>query len=323
MSSPVRIGTSYDGPKWTVSQLVKSPTRVPNLVKNMVQDSVLADWVLRKGPHAAGGAVVYEQQVALYAANGAEIVAEFGEIPMTESPMTLPITAATTKRGLGFKISKEMETRNDVGRVADELRMVRNAFSITWDKIFINAITQNPGILTAVASNLGSGGWGGTGATAGIRKDVANAVYTVQSQAATGAQNQDKLGYQPDTLIIHPSTAALFIDSNEVNSIFTASPLASQGLRYTGLMPKKFMNLDVMQSWRLSPNWAIICQRNTMGFISDEWPLDVTPLRYDEDTQSYRSNITRRSLVAIDNPGSILLVNGVQGTSVSPATYSV
>jgi hypothetical protein len=131
------------------------------------------------------------------------------------------------------------------------------------------------------------------------------------------------LGYQPDTLIIHPSTAALFIDSNEVNSIFTASPLASQGLRYTGLMPKKFMNLDVMQSWRLSPNWAIVCQRNTMGFISDEWPLDVTPLKYNENEQSYRSNITRRSLVAIDNPGSILLINGVQGTSVSPATYTV
>lgn len=323
MSSPVRVGASYDGPKWTVSQLVKSPTRVPNLVRQLIKDNILADWVLRKGPTADGGSVVYEQQIALYAANGAEIVAEFGEIPMTESSMTLPVTAATTKRGLGFKISKEMETRNDVGRVADEMRMVRNAFSVTWDKVFINAITQNPSILTAVASNLAGGGWAGTGATAGIRKDIANAVYTVQSQQPTGAQNMDRLGYQPDTLIIHPSLAALFIDSNEVNQVFQASPLASQSLRYTGLMPKKFMNLDVMQSWRLSPNWALVCQRNTMGFISDEWPLDVTPLRYNEDTQSYRSNITRRSLVAIDNPLSILLINGVQGTSVSPATYSV
>lgn len=323
MTSPVRVGSSYDGPNWTVSQLVKSPTRVPNLVRQMVQDSILADWVLRKGPVASGGSVVYENQVALYAANGAEIVAEFGEIPGVETPMTLPVTAATTKRGLSVRISKEMETRNDVGRVADELRMVRNAFSVTWDKIFINAITQNPGILTAVASNLGSGGWAGTGATAGIRKDIANAVYTVQSQAASGAQNQDKIGYMPDTMVIHPSMAALFIDSNEVNQVFQASPLASQQLRYTGLMPKKFMNLDVMQSWRVSPNWALIFQRNYMGFISDEWPLDVTPLRYNEDNQSYRSNITRRSLVAIDNPKSIILVNGVQGTSVDPAVYAI
>jgi hypothetical protein len=286
-------------------------------------DSVLADWVLRKGPVATGGSVLYENQIALYAANGAEIVAEFGEIPMVESPMTLPVTAATTKRGLGFKISKEMETRNDVGRVADELRMVRNVFSVTWDKVFINAITQNPGILTAVASNLASGGWAGTGTSAGIRKDIANAVYTIQSQAAIGAQNQDKLGYEPDTLIIHPSMAALFIDSDEVNKVFVGSPLADEQLRYTGKMPKKFLNLDVMKSWRLSPNWAIVCQRNTMGFISDEWPLDVTPMRYNEDEQSYRSNITRRSLVAIDNPLSICLINGVQGTAVSPATYSV
>jgi hypothetical protein len=323
MSSPVRVGSSYDGPKWTVSQLVKSPTKVPNLIKTLVRDSVLADWVLRKGPTADSGAVAYERQIAMYAQNGAEIVAEFGEIPMTESPMTLPVTAATTKRGLGFKISKEMETRNDVGRVADEMRMVKNAFQLTWDRIFINAVTQDPGILTAVASNLGSGGWAGTGATAGIRKDIANAVYTIQSQRPTGSQDMDRLGYEPDTLIIHPSMAALFIDSDEVNKIFVGSPLASQQLRYTGLMPKKFMTLDVMMSWRLSPNWALICQRNTMGFISDEWPLDVTPLKYNEDTQTYRSNITRRSLVAIDNPGSIILVNGVQGTSVDPATFSV
>lgn len=323
MTSPVRIGSSYDGPSWTVSQLVKAPTKVPNLIRNMVQDNILADWVLRKGPTADAGAVVYEQQVALYAANGAEIVAEFGEIPGVETPMTIPVTAATTKRGLALKISKEMETRNDVGRVADELRMIRNAFSITWDKIFINAITQNPGILTAVASNLAGGGWAGTGATAGIRKDIANGVYTVQSQQALGAQNMDRIGYQPNTMVIHPSMAALFIDSNEVNQVFQGSPLASEQLRYTGLMPKKFMNLDVMTSWRVSPNWALIFERNTMGFISDEWPLNVSPLKYDEDTQTYRSNITRRSLVAIDNPKSIILVNGVQGTAVSPATFSV
>ncbi|HST77299.1 MAG TPA: hypothetical protein VLN58_02300 [Verrucomicrobiae bacterium] len=323
MVNPITIGTSYDGPKWTVNQLVKNPVRVPNLVRQMIHDSVLADWVLRKGPTAVGGAVAYEQQIALYANNGAEIVAEFGEIPMTDSPVTLPVTAATTKRGLGFKISKEMETRNDVGRVADELKMVRDAFTITWDKVFINAVTQNPNILTMVPSNLASGGWLGTGPTAGIRKDIANAIYTIQSQQPAGAQNMDRLNYQPDTLIIHPSTAAGFIDSDEVNSVFVGSPLASQQLRYTGLMPRKFMTLDVMTSWRLSPNWAIICQRNTMGFISDEWPLDVTPLRYNEDNQSYRSNITRRSLVAIDNPKSIILLNGIQGTSVDPSTYAL
>ena len=323
MTSPVRVGSSYDGPKWTVSQLVKSPTKVPNLIRTLVKDNLLADNLLRKGPNAAGGSVVYEQQVAMYAANGAEIVAEFGEIPMTESPMTIPVTAATTKRGLGFKISKEMETRNDVGRVADEMRMVKNAFQVTWDKVFTNAVTQNPGILTAVASNLASGGWAGTGASAGIRKDIANAIYTIQSQQPTGAQNMDRLGYEPDTLIIHPSMVALFIDSNEVNSVFLGSPLASESLRYTGKMPKKFLTLDVVTNWRMSPNWAVVCQRNAMGFISDEWPLDVTPLRYNEDTQTYRSNITRRSVLAIDNPKSIILINGVQGTSVDPATFAI
>src|SRR5688572_31717815 len=120
----VTIGHSYDGPKWTVNQLVSKPTWVPNIVSKTVADANIAEWLLRPGPSAVSGAVAFEETLALYAGSEGEIVAEFGEYPGTEAPMRTPVTRATTKRGVHLKISEEMVTRNDVGRVQDELRMV-------------------------------------------------------------------------------------------------------------------------------------------------------------------------------------------------------
>src|SRR5436190_940639 len=110
---------SYDGPKWTVNQLIKKPTFVPNTIAKAVADTNIADQLLRTGPAAVGGAVTYEQTLALYAGSEGEIVAEYGEYPMTDAPMRTQVAAGTTKRGLGFRFSEEMRTRNDVGRVQD------------------------------------------------------------------------------------------------------------------------------------------------------------------------------------------------------------
>src|SRR4029079_14073888 len=103
MATVVRVGHSYDGPQWSVSQLVKAPTRVPGIVIAAVKDNLIADLLLRKGPAAPGGAVQYQEQVAFASARSAEIIAEFGEIPTTPGDMTMPVVAATQKRGLGLK----------------------------------------------------------------------------------------------------------------------------------------------------------------------------------------------------------------------------
>lgn len=236
MAETVQVGHSFDGAKYTVSDLVKAPRRVPNLVRDLVKDQDISQWLLREGPTAVGGSVVFEENLALYANNDSEIVAEFGEIPMTTSPMRTLITRATTKRGLGLKISKEMETRNDVGRVNDEIRMVRDRIVRTRDNVFFNAI-MNADVIDLFAGGgadatnpTGIGGWLGANST--IVSDLAEAMYQISSQAPTGAQDNEKLGYTADTLIIHPAMASAFIDNEEVNRIFAGSPLASEQLRY-------------------------------------------------------------------------------------------
>lgn len=301
-TSTVNVSHSYDGPKWTVNDLIKKPTMVPNIVRDFVRDSDISEWLLRNGPTAAGGAVVFEEHLALYPSpNLGEVVAEFAEIPGVETPMRTLITRATTKRGLHLKFSDEMVSRNDVGRVQDEIRMVRNAMVRTKENVFFNAISTNTETIDVVG-----GAWTGLDTT--IRSDIAEAMYMIASQEPLNAVDEEKLGYEADTLIIHPAYESLFIDNDEINRIFAGSPLASEQLRYTGKMPKKFMSLDVMKSWRCPLATPIVCQRKAMGFISNEWPLRGTPLRHDEDNQTWRTNFSYRDLVAIDNPKAVALI---------------
>lgn len=308
MADTVTVGHSYDGSKFTVSDLVKAPKRVPNLVRDFVKDNDISPWMLRQGPTADGGSVVFEENVALYANDGDEVVAEFGEIPMTQSGMTVPATRATVKRGLGLKVSKEMVTRNDMGRVQDEIRKVRDKIVRGREKRFFDTIMAAP--VNIVPATNATGGWL-SGADTAIVKDLTTAMYAITNQAPQGAQENEKLGYNPDTLILHPSYQFTLIDNDEINQIFQGSPLASEQLRYTGKLPRKFLNLDILTSWSCPINTAIVAQRKALGFISTEWPLTGGPLEYERATEDYRTYFSYRDVVVIDNPKAVAFIQGI------------
>jgi hypothetical protein len=317
-----RVGHSYDSPQWSVSQMMKRPTLVPGMVVQGVKDNLIADLLLRSGPSAPGGAVQYQEQVTFSSARDAEIIAEFGEIPTTQSDISMPIVAATQKRGLGLKVSKEMETRNDVGRVAQEVALARDAMIRSWNRVFFLAVYR-ASVLTMNASRQATGGWtvdvvpsAGLTPTAGIRKDIANAQYLMANQQIQGQPNfdQTRYGFVPDTLVVHPSLMPILLDSEEVNKVFQNSPSTTISPRYTMSFPTKFGNLDIVQSWEILPNHAFVMKRNTLGFISEEWPLAGSPMLYTEREQTYNTYFTRRALNAIDTPKSCVLINGIQGT---------
>lgn len=299
-------GLSYDGPRWTVNQLIKNPTWVPNTIMKMVNDSNIADWLLRKGPVADSGSVAFEETVALYANSEGETVAEFGEYPGAAASVSTPGVRSTTKKGVHFQISEEMLTRNDTGRVADEMEKVRATLVNGRDKAFINAILANPNVLTHATTGTQ---WNSASTT--ILSDIAQAMYNISSQDVSGAQYSEKIGYQADTLIIHPSYQVQFMDNDEINNVFAGSPMADQQLRYTGKLPKKLLTLDVMTSWRCPIDKAIVAQRGAMGFISVEWPLSGTPLRKREDNDSYRSNFRYRDVMVVDNPKAVCFITGI------------
>lgn len=308
---------SYDGPKWTVNQLIKNPVWVPNIVAKMVEDANIAEWLLRTGPTAYGGAVAFEETMALYAGSEGEIVAEFGEYPMTETPMRTAVTRATTKRGIGMRISEEMRTRNDVGRVQDEMRMVRDTLVNGRDKVFFDAVTTNASVQTFAASSAATtDGWYSTDpAVSKIKYDVARAKFRISSQGVSGAQYSEKLGYKADTMIVHPQVAEMLIYSPEVSEVFDKGSPASASIKFSGLIPTKFLNLDVMSSWRCPQDTVFVCQRKAMGFISKEWPLRGTPLKFEEKDDTWTSYFRYRDLVAVDNAKAVCKITNIDGTA--------
>lgn len=312
------VGTthSYDGPKWTVNQLVKNPVWVPNTIAKMVEDANIAEWLLRPGPTAVGGAVAFEETLALYAGSEGEIVAEYGEYPLTEIPTRTPATRATTKRGVGFRFSEEIRTRNDTGRVQDQMRMTRDTLVNGRDRVFFDAVMTNANVQSVAAASAATvdGWYSADPAVSKIKYDIARAIFRITNQGVSGAQYSEKLGYQADTLILHPQVASMLLFSPEVAEVFEKSSPAESSIRFAGLMPTKFLNLNVMQSWRCPADTAIVCQRRAMGFISKEWPLRGTPLKFDESTDTYTSYFRYRDLVAVDNPKAVCKITNIDGT---------
>jgi len=315
-----RVGHSYDTPNWTVATIVKNPAMLSQLVLPAVKDNLIAEQMLRPGPRAVGGSVQYSEQIVFSSIRTSEIIAEFGEIPTTQAEIGLPVVAATQKRGIGVKVSKEMETRNDIGRVMEEVRLAREQLIRDWNTLFYQAVYRNPNILTMTASNAAGGGWltdvvpaAGITPTAGIRKDIANAKYLMSNQQIQGARDNDRYGFVPDTMVMHPSIAPEWLDSEEVNKVYDNSPATTLSPRYTMKMDKQFAGLDIVLSWEILPDHVMICKRKSMGFISDEWPLSGSPTQYTEREQTYATYFTRRALVGIDNPKAVVLINGVDG----------
>ena len=311
------VSASYDGPKWTVNQLVKSPVWVPNLVSKIVNDNNIAEWLLRNGPTAVGGAVAFEETLALYAGSEGEIVAEMAEYPMTETSERTPVTRATTKRGIGFRISEETRTRNNTGRVQDDIKKVSDTLINGRDRVFFDAVMTNPNVhSTAASSAATTDGWYSTDPDVSkIVYDISRAKFRISSMGVTGAQYSEKLGYKADTLIVHPQVAEMLIYSPELARLYDQASPVTSGITFNNLLPKKILNLDVFTSWRCPADTAIVCQRKSMGFISKEWPLRGTPLKFNEADDTYTTYFRYRDLVAVDNPKAVAKITNIDGTA--------
>lgn len=312
-----------DGPRLTVSMLLKSPTLIPKRILNMMDQQFLVDSVLRKGNDAPSGAVVYFQSTPLFSNDDPAVMDEFGEIPTTNGSLGTPLVARTVRRALGLRVSKTMVDRNNVDAINTQIVQIRNTMVRAWEDAFFSALVASASV-QVVTTDVA---WGATGSH--IRQDVNAAKYLIKNaslgdiDATADPQKKQKFGYVPDTLIISTETEMDFLDSDEVSKPYVGN-IASENLQYTGTLPNKFLELDVVTSWRLSayaPSAAVVLQRNVVGGISDERPLQATPM-YGEGngpnggpTESWRTDTTRASAIFLDQPLAACFIVGVNGGS--------
>jgi len=148
-------------------------------------------------------------------------------------------------------------------------------------------------------------------ASATIRADIAQAVYLVENANIVSPSGVTQwLGFEADTLIINHGTKNTLLQSSTFAAPYIGD-IASESLMYTGTLPQKIFNLDVMVSRQVPAGNALILQRNRCGFYADELPFMAGPLYRNEERKVWRSDTQRASAVGIDQPLSIALISGV------------
>jgi len=309
------VVASQDGPRITVNDMIRNPTLIPQRIIRMTEQQFIADALFRRGPNASGGAVVYRESEPLFADGEPDLIEEFGEIPIVGTSTGLRRSVSTTKRGFGYVISREMQRRNDVDKARNDLVKLRNTMVRTHDDLFLSTFLTHPRVHTMNAAD----GWykdayeavqttGGS-----IRYDIAKAKKLIADSAPEG-RPKDFFGFNANTLVISENTAIGWIQSDKINETFAHGNLADQQLRYTGVMPRTFWGLNVVQNRRIPDDIAVVMERNTAGFIADEWPLEATALYEDRPRQQWRSDVTRRSVAALDQPGAVCIITNILDT---------
>jgi hypothetical protein len=302
---PVPFISKVDGQRMLVSTLVKQPALVPARILNMMDQMFLVDAILRPGPPAPSGVIVYNESTPLFADDASSVVEEFGEIPVVSSSLGIPRTVRAVRRGMALKISQDMIDEENFDAVNTRMIQIRNTFRRDWEDAFLAAVFANPAVPTQAVT--GGVAWA-TSTT--IRKDLNAARKTVELAAADAAGNQ-KFGFNADTLIIGTGSKYDFLNSDDVAKVYLGGNLASENLQYTGKLPNKFLDLDIVTSWRMPTGKALLLERKTIGGVSDKRPLRSTNLYEHQPTETWRSDTTRASAIFIDQPLSACIITGV------------
>jgi hypothetical protein len=302
---PTPAYSSLDGPRVTVDALLKDPLVIPALILDMMENEFIVDSVLRAGGLATSGAVRYSESTPMYADDTPEIRAEFAEVPVVPTSVGIPRVVFTHERAMAIMVSDEMRRRQVIDPVTRQLTQVKNTMVYSWNQAFFSAVTANTGIQTLAVSNP----WASSNAT--IRGDIANGVYLIENAQISSALGFNQfLGFEADTMIINHGTKNTLLQSSSFAAPYIGD-IASENLQYTGVLPNKIFNLDVMVSRQIPAGNALILQRNRCGFIADELPLQASPLYRDEPRKTQRSDVQRSSALGLDQPLALVLLSGI------------
>jgi hypothetical protein len=311
-----RITSVDDGPRLTVSQLVKSPTLVPKRIVQMAGQGFMVDSLLRQGPPIPGGSLIFSESEPLYADEGPMNVEEFGEIPLTTTSTGEMRVAKSVKKALGFRISQESIDRNNFDKVQQDMVKLKNSFAKTYEDVFLTTLQA---ALPTLASTNTTDGWVGTAASTagqGIYADLAHATYNVRNADADTANGtgEQKFHFTPDTIVLNDLMVSRLLLNPDITKVLQVGNAATMQPLVTGDATELFMKafgLRVIRSWRLSPDKAIILQSKVVGGVSDERPMGATPLYEHRPTETWRSDVSRMSAVFIDQPKAGVVLTGI------------
>lgn len=290
--SPITVVSSRAQQPLTVNAIVKDPLWIPERIVALTQNQFITDRILRDAGTPAGGAIAYRASSPIFADQQSAIVAEGTEIPVVTVSRGDLTSKPTAKHGLGLIITREMQSRNQLGEVDRQLNVVSNTIIRDIDGALF-AVLQSAVTQTRVATAA----WSSTSA-ATIRRDI-NAARLLVRQAALAAQANNWFGYDADTLVLNPVDESNLLDSPEFLALLFGQVNPSDIASLDG---RTILDLTIMVSRAAPQGTPLVVQRNTIGGYADEWPLESTALYPIQETQSYRSDTTRSTVGFVDQP---------------------
>jgi hypothetical protein len=306
--SVIPIRGVNDGARVTVNDLINNPTVIPRRILQLADNQFVSDTVLRNAGGNDAGIIEFYSSTPLFADAGSTIRNEFGEYQYVTTSQGIPSIVTTIDRGMSIKISDEMRMRNKMDQVNIQMTQVRNTIRRDWDAAFMGLFLANASVQTFAAGTA----WA-TSTT--IRNDILKAQKLI-ANAVTGSQANNFLQFQADTMIITETSRYDILSSASFNSgtgVYQGN-LADENLQYTGVLPQKLLNLDILvtkSGGALPDGKAIVMERGTVGFYSDEEPLQATPLYRDQPRRTWRSDVNRRSAMGLDQPLAAVIITAV------------
>lgn len=305
----IPIGSAYDGPQYTVNSLIGQPTLIASKIKELLENQFIGETLLRNAGGNTNGLVQYSEGDPLFLIDDPKGLAEFGEIPISLSGVGTPLIAQAVKIGLGIRVSYEMRTENNIDHVNRQLSALKNTFIRSNDRV-IRALFDSPEVQTLAASTA----WDAAGSKP--RSELLAAKRMVATAKPTDATADEAFGFKADTLVVNPGMLDVLMDNDQFEKAYQGN-LASESLLYTGALPGQLYGLNVLQSYSMPEDEALVLQRGVVGFYSDTRPLSITPL-YGEGggpnggpRETFRADAVQKRAVALDQPKAAVRLTGL------------
>lgn len=300
--------SAYDGTDITVSDILKDPTWIQEVVTENLDGAFLENALFRNGG-SNDGVVAYREAASRFLNDGPSEIAEFGEIPVADLNLGEAKTLIGHKVGVAVRISREMQRENKIDQVSLRVQALQNTMVQSGVEATLAAFNA-----ADVPSVQVSTAW--DDADANPMLDIRVAKRAVA--AAKAPNDPDALmGYRPDTIVVGPGTMDLALFHDSVQRFYNGNA-ALENPVFQGITPGVLAGLRVIESAWFPEGEALVMQSGVAGFISDTDPLTVTPLYeeggasgYGGPRQSWRADAFRKRVIAVDNPKSVVRLTGI------------
>lgn len=303
---------SNAGPRITVNSMIKDPTLIRARILQMAQQQFIMEALLRKGPSADAGVVLFNESTPLFTDDDASVIAEAGEIPLVQGSDGVPKAAFTVKTGMGIEISREMRDRNRVDMVTTRMTQVMNTIKRHWERRLFQAYDAAvpAGNVIDLGPTAATSSWY-TGSAPTIRDNIIDAMQLIR-EAEVPNQDDSFLGFEPDTIVISTRTATAILKDDAFVKVYENSPLAVKNPFYTGQLEKQAYGLTWLTSRFMSDDAAYLMEAKTSGGYSDERPLQTSPTYPDQPREVWRTDVVRRTAIFVDQPFAVAKIANIK-----------